>query len=521
MQIFIDKSCRPFYHGAGKNRQIERRWDKGRYKSYLGIFGKEKLVTYFPNHKGGMMKKILIFAVVLSLLAPAAVFAATEFSLGGYIKLDTFWDSTDNGKNINGAVPRNNDPSNHHGNFRMTAQGSRFNFTIKGPDVLGAKLTGFIEMDFDSCTDVGSVSNAPGGASASNNYVPRLRHAMFRMNWPGETELIFGQYWSMFCDWFPEVAEDGPFQVTGVPTARLPQIRFTQGFACDWKVAGLIGEPNNDAAFFSGNPYNTTVNNGNSTETPQIQGQLKYAHDWWGKAAFYGNPIPFTASITAGWQRNMTRFASGQTLVFSNLATTNTAQWANTYVSPWMVQGSFFIPVIPTHSNDLAGTAHLLVQPWIGQGVNAFGMAGDSCNVFKLNTIHGSTWQTYDAELLKRFGLMAEAQYYFTNQWYINAAYAITAAFNYHEPWSAAYGTVAGAVGQVRSMQQVDATLWYQPVKALKFGLQYSYAHCEYLVDAYVNGGVPQNGVAATAAQGRDRDLADEHRVEFVGFFFF
>ncbi len=46
------------------------------------------------------MKRILIFAVVLSLLVPAAAFAATEFSLGGYIKLDTYWDSTENNKNM-------------------------------------------------------------------------------------------------------------------------------------------------------------------------------------------------------------------------------------------------------------------------------------------------------------------------------------------------------------------------------------------------------------------------------------
>src|SRR5208337_59738 len=108
-----------------------------------------------------MMKRILIFAVVLSLLVPAAAFAATEFSLGGYIKLDTYWDSTENGKNINATPNRNNDPSFHHGNLRFTAQGSRFNFTIKGPEVLGAKLTGFIEMDFDSDTGQSSVSNAP------------------------------------------------------------------------------------------------------------------------------------------------------------------------------------------------------------------------------------------------------------------------------------------------------------------------------------------------------------------------
>ena len=39
------------------------------------------------------MKKFIVFAVVLALLVPAATFAATEFSLGGFIKLDTMWDS--------------------------------------------------------------------------------------------------------------------------------------------------------------------------------------------------------------------------------------------------------------------------------------------------------------------------------------------------------------------------------------------------------------------------------------------
>ena len=40
-----------------------------------------------------------------------------------------------------------------------------------------------------------------GGASKS--YTPRLRHAMFRFNWP-TSELLFGQYWSMFCEYYVE-----------------------------------------------------------------------------------------------------------------------------------------------------------------------------------------------------------------------------------------------------------------------------------------------------------------------------
>jgi hypothetical protein len=491
-----------------------------------------------------MMKKILIFAVVLSLLAPAAALADTEFSLGGFIKLDSYWDSTQNGKNMNGVPARNNDTAYHHGNLRFTAQGSRINFTIKGPEVLGAKLTGFIEMDFDSCTDVGSISNSPGSQSASNNYVPRMRHAMFRLNWPGETELMFGQYWSMFCDWFIESAEDGPFQLTGTPTARIPQIRFTQGFLGDWHAAGLVGLANgygefsyssnaNTSVGAATNPYNTSTTPGADAEVPQIQGQLKYAHDWWGQAAYYGHPTPFTASVTAGWQRYVQRNGSVTvgTLDAPNVSSNNlngtpiAAYMPHTYFSPWMVQGALFIPVIPTHSANLAGTAHLLIQPWVGQGVNQFGMTGDSTGVFKLAGGTSIKNALVDEELVKRWGGLVEGQYWFTNQWFINAAYGYTGVFgidqsNINVP---GVGTVQQYAynqpfSQMRSIQQVDATLWYRPIAALKFGLQYSYVHTQFLEDAYPGiGGNP----ASFATSGSLTNKADEHRVEFVGFFYF
>ena len=84
------------------------------------------------------MKKFIVFAVVLALLVPAAAFAATEFSLGGFIKLDAMWDSNQVvGKNLNAVPARNNNGSANHGRLKFTAQGSRFNFTIKGPHALG------------------------------------------------------------------------------------------------------------------------------------------------------------------------------------------------------------------------------------------------------------------------------------------------------------------------------------------------------------------------------------------------
>ena len=97
------------------------------------------------------MKKFIIFGVVLALLVPSLAMAATEFSLGGFIKMDMMWDSDNGvGKNMNGLPSRNNDPNAKHGRLKFTAQGSRFNFTIKGPDLWGAKTSGFIEMDFDT-----------------------------------------------------------------------------------------------------------------------------------------------------------------------------------------------------------------------------------------------------------------------------------------------------------------------------------------------------------------------------------
>jgi len=164
------------------------------------------------------MKKTILILVVLALLAPAGALAATEFSLGGYIKLDSFWDSTQEVKNMGTGIARNNDQLFHHGRFNMTAQSTRFNFTIKGPKLWGATTTGFIEMDFDA--------NADGRQSSTQSYAPRLRHAMFRLNWP-ETELMFGQYFTMFCEFGPDVVQDTPLNNHGMASARVPQIRVT------------------------------------------------------------------------------------------------------------------------------------------------------------------------------------------------------------------------------------------------------------------------------------------------------
>jgi len=254
------------------------------------------------------MKKTLLILVVLALLAPAGALAATEFSLGGFIKLDSFWDSTQEPKNMGTAIARKNDQLFNHGRFNMTAQGSRFNFTIKGPKLWGATTTGLIEMDFDPTQDPRQ--------SNTHSYQMRLRHAMFRLNWP-ETELMLGQYWTMFCEYSPEVVQDTPFGNHGNPSARVPQIRLTQKFGGGWTVAAAILKPFDPAATDT-NFANVTVNpgqfqtastglEGQASETPHLDAKIAYEKDLWGKAAFFGRPRGFAAQVTAGWQRTRYR----------------------------------------------------------------------------------------------------------------------------------------------------------------------------------------------------------------------
>ena len=460
------------------------------------------------------MKKIIILALALSLLVPAAAFAKADFSLGGFIKLDTWWDSTGNSKNINGLIARNNQGAGHHGAFKMTSQASRFNLTIKGPELFGAKTTGFIEMDFDPV-------DRPrlGVDTASNSYTPRLRHAMFRLTWP-ETELLMGQYWSLFSSWYAETTEDGPFQITGTPTARMAQIRLTQKFLGDWAAILLIGDPFNNVGasgaaptFFGGELYSGNFNNGESAETPMIQGSIKYAHDWWGKAAYYGSPRPFTVQIMAGWQRNVARPAAVNALGSFNAGNTPADAYIDhTYVNPWCVMGTVFIPVIPTHSANLAGTASILAQYFIGQGLTAFGFTGDATNVLNYDSVTG-LGTLYNIELIKRWGGFVQGQYYFTNQWFVNVAYAMSKTFGVDQGFFNAAGVPSVAYtnvnNQISLFNQVDAALWYRPVKALKFGLQYAYAHNTYFTNT------------AQTVGANLSNHGDEHRVQFVGYFYF
>ena len=83
---------------------------------------------------------------------------------------------------------------------------------------------------------------------------------------------------------------------------------------------------------------------------------------------------------------------------------------------------------------------------------------------------------------------MVQGQYYFNNQWFVNAVYGVSKAYGVYPArssvggngWSQWYGVGPLADDDAQTIQQVNMTLWYRPIQAIKFGLQYSYAAATY-----------------------------------------
>ena len=73
-----------------------------------------------------------------------------------------------------------------------------------------------------------------------------------------------------------------------------------------------------------------------------------------------------------------------------------------------------------------------------------------------------------------------------------------------------------GQANDAQTIQQVAVTLWYRPIQAIKFGLQYEYANATFF--NYATSAAVLNTVANPTNRS---NFGTDHRVEFVGFFYF
>ena len=167
-----------------------------------------------------------------------------------------------------------------------------------------------------------------------------------------------------------------------------------------------------------------------------------------------------------------------QTLGQNGFGTTGVTSFQNgqQYLDPWCIQGTLFIPVLPTYSNNLAGSASITGQYYVGQGCSFVGYTRDQDNSFFNLSGHTFNGQNFfERKLANQFGGYLQGQYWFTNQWFMNAAWGFNKNYGFNQRLYAAVND------QTKSWEEVDITLWYRPVEALKFGLNYAYERTDFL----------------------------------------
>jgi hypothetical protein len=167
-----------------------------------------------------------------------------------------------------------------------------------------------------------------------------------------------------------------------------------------------------------------------------VVGRVKYDIDLWGKAAFWGTPRPLSLRVGAAWWRERFRTFTGTGRAFgendyatSKTKTKTVGQRDQQNLDHWMVEGSVFIPLIPTHTQNLAGTASLLTQWFVGAGLDGYFEDFPASSSYLEYKYSERNYLWGDRMLMKRWGGFVQLQYYFTNQWYAQAVWGINRAF--------------------------------------------------------------------------------------------
>jgi hypothetical protein len=243
-----------------------------------------------------MKKHSFILALVVVLFTSVCTYSqkndTDNFSikLGGYVNWTALYDSRQTvslreGQFLlypaNQLIDKYGADVNAKANFNFLSVQTRLNAKISGPEILGAKSSGFIEAEFFGTSD--------GDANGL-----RLRHAFVGLQWTS-TYLLLGQYWHpMFVpEAFPQTISFNtgvPFQ----PFSRNPQIRLVQSIG---KV-NLILSMYSQRDFTSNGPagFASTYLRNSGIPGTDFQFQLKLEKFLFGAGVDYKSLTPLLVS---------------------------------------------------------------------------------------------------------------------------------------------------------------------------------------------------------------------------------
>jgi hypothetical protein len=409
------------------------------------------------------------------------VLSKFNLSIGGYIKLDYAYNSTNLGSNgvitpASGAIPSkaiNPDPTKpnsatfaNQNQSIFSLKQSRIWFKIDGPAYAGAKTGGLLEVDFYG-----------DNSAAAESPMPRLRHAYGTIDWP-HTQVLFGQYWDMFA---PMIASTEDFRTAapqGAPYGpRVPQIRLTQklDFTADQqlKLVFALQDPNQTGD-------NQSAVTGQYGPSVNYAGQIFYVNKGLGVAPGYLS-IP------------MNPFTVG---VFGLYGTEKAPSNANNSLSSWGYGLYTFAPLL--RSKD--GVNRAMTLAFEGQSYAAGNLAyGGATSLSVVGTpvsatSPGSTSNTFDAagnqKPARNWAFIGQLKFFPIQDLGFTAGYGSRYALN--------NGDYAGISNYQRRSQQIYANITYDLNAAVRLATEWQNIETKY-------GNV--NGVSGAKASGIDNTI--------------
>ncbi len=384
------------------------------------------------------------------------VMSKFNLSIGGFVKLDYAYNSVDFGNTgaltpSSGNIPRTNSPKGESDQSIFTARQSRIWLKVAGPELLGAKTSALIEMDF---------YGASGGVESPQI---RMRQAWGSIDWKN-TGILFGQAYDVFGPMISSTIDFRSGASFGAPNnPRVPQLRLTQKVALtpanSLKLVLGLQDPNQNA---NNNPnddsnFGTSVNV--AAQAMFVSNALGVAPGYWGLSM---------KSLTAG--------VFG--LVGSQKVRTTLY---NETVDSWGYGVYTFVPVLK--SKD--GKNRAMTMSFEAQAYMAANMAFNSA------TAHSFVGSATDPNAAKGYGFNGQLIFYPTQNLGITAGYGRRNASNYAE-----YQNTLPLVDFQKSSTNIYANVAYDLNAAVRVAAEYQNVNTQYGATALTPSGTGTANIA-------------------------
>ncbi|MGH7269983.1 MAG: hypothetical protein ACREJ3_06090 [Polyangiaceae bacterium] len=417
-----------------------------------------------------------------------AVLGKWSTTLYGFVESDSIWDSTRSFNDLAGAasIARANTLAGQSSRVTFSVRNSRIGFRLRAPETHGVRASAMIETDFLG-TQLPVGNGGSEGAYFSNTTM-RIRHFNLKLETP-VVDVLAGQYWQLF-GW-QSAYQPNTVEIQGIPGelyARTPQVRISK--AIHLRPVTI------EAAVAATRPVQR------DSGIPDGQGGVRFALDTWTGLQTVGatgtQVSPLSIAVTGLLRRVEVNAFSAKP------ATTNDATMSALAVDA-------FVPIVPATKDEKESALSLNAEFASGYGIADMvsGLTGGVSFPALQNPGGAAPPPAYAPDIDSGIVTYDASGALHPIQWtttLVGAEYALPGmegrlwiSGNYSHMTSANAHNFGSAASVLSGEDWFDANVFWDPVPAVRLGLEYANFN-----DKYADG-----------------QHAINHRAQMSGFFIF